>query len=70
MYNETLDGFPEWKDMQKEGMTLDEYNKFAKKKTIQIMKDKLEASKNELTKDEVEEIEEAIKEAELELTEM
>ena len=70
MYEEMIDGFPEWKDMQKTGMKLEEYDKFAKEKTIEIMKNKLEANKEELTTEEIEEIEAGIKQAELELEEM
>lgn len=70
MYKEMLDGFPEWIDMQKQGITLVEYNKFAKKRTIEIMKSKLESNKTEMTKEEIEEIERAIIEAEKEYKEM
>ena len=67
---ESIDSFPEWKDVHKTGISLEEYDKFAKEKTIEIMKKKLELNKDELTQEEIEEIEEGIKQAELELAKM
>lgn len=64
MLQEGLDGLPEWPEMQKKGMSFDEYNKFIKNETLEYMKSQLQANKNDMTEEEINEAEEIIKQYE------